>query len=493
MLCLGASFQEILTPEDVERAQAADSIRADLAGKPNAQANATFINQNSPYVKAVEAIFSIGARLQFLLTENKALEKNFLVSPLSMAVVVGQLMLGARGKLRDYLADLLVINSQNLMTNTSSDEEIPLLNIHLQLGKLLNDLQHHEEVKNKYIMETASALFLEPGLALSPSFENGITEIYKTKIVEANFSKDPQGCYKLVNDWAVKNTGGRIKQILKEPLPTSSAAVLANAVYFKAEWQTPFSDELTAPGVFTIAPNKTVETTFLRGQLDASWADSPDLNCSILILPYKEKKVSMYLILPKVNNGTEYDLSAFTRRLRSKDLFRLIKLVQTRSVRVILPKINLSNTISLLDPLKQYENYKEELEKFPPLWDRFDEVNSTDPIDILDHKIDTYKEFTADNDTKPINIEVGQENVDPIDLSGASKDSRFKLTDIVQQISLAINEKGTEAAAISSSTISLSGGVKNFFANRPFLFFIRHEKTEALLFWGSIVNPNSNS
>lgn len=74
-------------------------------------------------------------------------------------------------------------------------------------------------------------------------------------------------------------------------------------------------------------------------------------------------------------------------------------------------------------------------------------------------------------------------------LTAAAADSKFRVSDIIQQIALEINEAGTEAAAIAGSTVNYSGDVKNFKVNRPFLFFIRQEETNAILFWGTIVDP----
>lgn len=78
-------------------------------------------------------------------------------------------------------------------------------------------------------------------------------------------------------------------------------------------------------------------------------------------------------------------------------------------------------------------------------------------------------------------------------IDGASPNSRFHVSDIIQQIALEVNESGTEAAAIAGSTVNYSGDVKNFFVNRPFLFFIRHEATGAILFWGTIVDPTGSA
>jgi serine protease inhibitor len=49
-----------------------------------------------------------------------------------------------------------------------------------------------------------------------------------------DFSGNPSSSTDIINQWAAKHTMGTIKQIFSHPLPDTTAAVLANAVYFIA-------------------------------------------------------------------------------------------------------------------------------------------------------------------------------------------------------------------------------------------------------------------
>ena len=94
--------------------------------------------------------------------------------------------------------------------------------------------------------------------------------------------------------------------------------------------------------------------------------------------------------------------------------------------------------------------------------------------------MDAFANFTTD--------EINQTN---IYLRHAAIGQPLRINDIVQQVVITINEKGTEAAAVSAATIDYMGGAKNFIIDRPFVFFIRHEATGASLFWGTVVNPTA--
>lgn len=60
-------------------------------------------------------------------------------------------------------------------------------------------------------------------------------------------------------------------------------------------------------------------------------------------------------------------------------------------------------------------------------------------------------------------------------------------------MTLSVNEQGTEAAAIAASAIDYILDFVSVRVDRPFLFFIRHEETEATLFWGTIADPTEEA
>lgn len=65
-------------------------------------------------------------------------------------------------------------------------------------------------------------------------------------------------------------------------------------------------------------------------------------------------------------------------------------------------------------------------------------------------------------------------------------------TDVLQKVEIDITEKGTEAAAVTGVVLERDGSQKKFIANRPFIFFIRHDPSKLVLFWGTINVPTPN-
>ncbi|XP_014607359.1 PREDICTED: uncharacterized protein LOC106788534 isoform X1 [Polistes canadensis] len=64
--------------------------------------------------------------------------------------------------------------------------------------------------------------------------------------------------------------------------------------------------------------------------------------------------------------------------------------------------------------------------------------------------------------------------------------------EVLHKVDIDINERGTEAAAATAVVLERDGSQKRLIANRPFLFFIRHNPTKLILFWGTINRPTPN-
>ncbi|KAK2578669.1 hypothetical protein KPH14_012158 [Odynerus spinipes] len=64
--------------------------------------------------------------------------------------------------------------------------------------------------------------------------------------------------------------------------------------------------------------------------------------------------------------------------------------------------------------------------------------------------------------------------------------------EVLHKVEIDISEKGTEAAAASAVVLERDGRQKRLIANRPFLFFIRHNPTKLMLFWGMVNTPTPN-
>ena len=77
------------------------------------------------------------------------------------------------------------------------------------------------------------------------------------------------------------------------------------------------------------------------------------------------------------------------------------------------------------------------------------------------------------------------------DFSGIASSSELFIGDVFHKSFVKVNEEGTEAAAATGVTIGITSAPPSFFADHPFLFLIRHNKSGAILFLGRVMNPRS--
>jgi len=100
-------------------------------------------------------------------------------------------------------------------------------------------------------------------------------------------------------------------------------------------------------------------------------------------------------------------------------------------------------------------------------------------------------------DMKSLLISMGMEDVfdeKKVNLSGMSSNNDLVLSKVIHKAFVEVNEEGTEAAAatvtvIMTSSMPSSTPPKIFTADHPFHFFIRHNPSNAILFYGRLCSP----
>lgn len=98
-----------------------------------------------------------------------------------------------------------------------------------------------------------------------------------------------------INDWADRNTDGRITDIVSDLSRVLRLAV--NAIYFNCAWEKFFTPGLTRPSSFRLHDGSEVQRPRM---LDVrSFLYHEDLECQAVQLDYKNQRFSMRVILPR--------------------------------------------------------------------------------------------------------------------------------------------------------------------------------------------------
>ncbi len=186
---------------------------------------------------------------------------NELVSPSSLATALAMLQLGAMGPTAEGIATTLST------TGLSADEQAAGWH---SLAAVLaaetstngNDLAKVPE------LDIANALFLEQHFAVQPAFVRSLSSDFSTGLWQVDFKNDLARATDAINQWTSENTKGLIKRLFTPgALNQYTRLVLADAVYFHADWAHAFKSRTTEQE-FHLASGATESVPFMSFEAD---------------------------------------------------------------------------------------------------------------------------------------------------------------------------------------------------------------------------------
>ncbi|XP_069103394.1 leukocyte elastase inhibitor-like [Argopecten irradians] len=288
-------------------------------------------------------------------------------------------------------------------------------------------------------LQIANRLFPNNKVEIVPSFIELCAKHYQADAKAMDYGQF-ETARKVINDWVSQQTAEKIKDLLPQgSLNELTIMVLVNAIYFKGNWETKFDDKATRDMTFhnLNGQQKNVKMMFHKATKFPLKIDD-ELKCKVLELPYKGNDLSMVIILPEDKQG----LSALEEKLTPSVLKELTTNMPPIKVEVYLPKFKLKSGF--------------ELSKL------FKSMGVTD----LFHK------------TKA-------------DLSGIDATRASYVSGIFHQAFVDVNEEGTEAAA-ATAVVMLTRAMPRppleFKADHPFMFVIRDNRADTILFVGRFVD-----
>jgi serpin B len=216
--------------------------------------------------------------------------------------------------------------------------------------------------------------------------------------------------------------------------------VLANAIYFKGKWQRAFDSKVTKPRAFHSSENQESQVPMM-GQ-DGEFEYQEGNGCQAVRLPYKGRRLGLYVLLPEASSSVAKLLGALNIQVWQEQLLRQMA---SRKGSIVLPRFKLEYGAELKQPLQ----------------------------------------------TMGMRLPFS----DNADFSGMSPSPLF-LSAVKHKSFVEVNEEGTEAAAATIAVMraqSVRPETKPFemVVDRPFLFVIADQVTKAILFLGIVIDPAS--
>jgi serine protease inhibitor len=152
-------------------------------------------------------------------------------------------------------------------------------------------------------LRVANALWAQPGLPLGEPFLRTLAAQYGTGVRTVDFGAP--GATEAIDAWVREQTNGRIRKLF-DRLDPKTRAVLANAIYFKADWRSPFRGG-DQEGTFTRPDGSTVTAPMMNQLASLAYAEGPGWQA--VELPYATGDYAMWVLLPE-RSGAPVDLLA---------------------------------------------------------------------------------------------------------------------------------------------------------------------------------------
>ena len=280
----------------------------------------------------------------------------------------------------------------------------------------------------------ANSIWLQDGFPALPSYLDTLATNYGAGMFVEDFITDPEGARHQINGWVSDRTEAQIPELFpKGAINDLTRLVLTNAVFFHGDWKTPFKHDATANAPFHALSGDVSVATMHGAHNAALWSGA---GWSAAALDYVGDTTSMILVVPDA--GT---FDAFEEALSADGVSAILAGAQpSGGADLIMPKFKFETGVGLNETLSA---------------------------------LGMPEAFT-----------------DAADFSGIDGARDLAVQSVIHKAIIAVDEKGTTAAAATGISVGTTSLPPTLVVDRPFLFFIRHNPTGAILFQGRVVDPS---
>lgn len=357
-----------------------------------------------------DALVTAMSMLEKIQASKDAQDKNFMFSPFSIKMAFMLAANGAYGETREEILSAFGIDDLDKYNLTAK--------------KIIEDASAGEGFE----LNIANSIWLNTDTAdtrFSDEYKKAVSDFYAASAGEV----DNSNAVKTINDWISGQTNDKIKDMLSTP---DFLAALVNAVYFKADWQSPFASEATAADDFTDKNGDAVQTDFMQQTGYFQYFESESLQA--INMPYENSDISMYVFLPK----NDIELNA----INMSDVF--LYPGESERVYIKMPKFKTEFDLELNDIMAQ---------------------------------LGISKAFDA-----------GAAELKDVMFTDFPENENAFISSVLHKSFIEVDEKGTEAAAATTILVSTTSAVTDepmeFIADRPFTYLIRDNANGEILFIG---------
>ncbi len=282
-------------------------------------------------------------------------------------------------------------------------------------------------------VQVANSIWLQDRFTVLPAYLDTLAENYGSGLFVEDFSTTPEPARDAINQWVADRTEGQIPSLFPQgSIDTLTRLVLANAVFFHGDWKVPFMKDSPSRVFHALTGDVSVPT--MHGSSNAWIWNGTGWNAAAI--DYVGDAAAMIIVVPDA--GT---FAAFEAGLTAESLSAILAGARpSGGADLYMPRFKFSTDVGLNDILS--------------------ELGMPDAFD------------------------------DRADFSGINGARDLRVQAIVHKAIIAVDEKGTTASAATGVSVGIVSAPPTLVVDRPFLFFVRHKSTGAILFQGRVVDPS---
>ena len=281
--------------------------------------------------------------------------------------------------------------------------------------------------------QIANSIWYRLGFRVEQPFLDANRTYFDARVDSLDFS-DP-GAAQTINNWVNAQTHALIPEIVPSPLPSDALMYLIDAMYFKGDWTQQFDKALTAPRAFHLADGSTVQVPTMTFGQEAAIQTASTSQGRMIDLSYGGTAFSMTILLPREN----LNVDSLVANLTLDEWNSGVAALDTFVTEFYLPKFKLENNLTL---------------------------NAT--LSALGMGI-AFSDFA--------------------DFTRMTSGGGVKISEVKHRTYVDVNEEGTEAAAVTSVSITPTSAPPVLEVDRPFIFALRENLSGTILFMGVIRQP----
>lgn len=311
-------------------------------------------------------------------------------------------------------------------------------------GRLLGRLNYSSDSNQ---LRIANALWVQRELRLRDDFISDLKQHYGAGPQRVDYRTDADAARLTINAWIETHTAGKIVDMLTPPDVTNATrSLLVNTIYWKAGWFHPFAPDLTKSASFTAIDGHKIDIPLMhvKGAFRVAQRD----RVQAISLPYDGIDADMIIFLPRSARALPKFEKSLTHAALAAWIADLDK-AESQETILTVPKMRLESRSKLSEPLQH--------------------------------------------------LGIGDAFSNRADFSGTTAPGEWplKINEVIHQTFLDVDEKGSEAIAVTVvDQIEVTAAKRGrpppplvVRADRPFLFLLRDKATGTILFMGRYVQP----